>query len=179
LHLATHGFFLDGPGGAAAENLRRLSGGADPLTRGGIALAGAESWQRGSRLPREMGNGLLLALEVAELDLNGTELVLLSACQSGLGEQHQGEGVFGLQRGFALAGARSLMMALWDVEDQAGRELVERFYKALLRGESRSAALCRAQRWLRKNRPHPSTWGPFVLSGDAGPLPGFSPAIPK
>jgi tetratricopeptide (TPR) repeat protein len=173
LHLATHGFFLE-EAGPRSGDAPTLSRGADPLTRGGIALAGAETWRRGGQLPVEMGNGLLLAAEVAELDLSGTELVLLSACEAALGEQRQGEGVFGLQRGFALAGARSLLMTLWKV-DRPTRALVGRFYTELLGGESRSAALRKAQLWLRQRHPHPRDWGAFLLSGDAGPLHGLSP----
>src|SRR5262249_18973247 len=133
LHLATHGFFLsdehrdpeDGRAWVAGEALGRLSGVRleNPLLRSGLALAGANTWLRRKRPPAEAEDGLLTAEDVTGMDLGATELVVLSACETGLGEVQVGEGVFGLRRAFALAGARTLVMSLWKVPDQQTQEL--------------------------------------------------------
>src|SRR5262249_5138148 len=136
LHLATHGFFLPDQqadlrvflgrnlelGGAAdPAGLGRLSGPGmeDPMLRSGLALAGAHTFLRGGALPDEAEDGLLTAEDVAGLDLLDTELVVLSACDTGLGTVHVGEGVFGLRRAFTVAGAKTLVMSLWKVPDLA------------------------------------------------------------
>src|SRR5262249_18505255 len=134
LHLATHGFFLPdqspdlrdtsprlgiGPIGFPGEEpgAGRLSGPMmeDPMLRSGLALAGANTWLRAGNFPEEAEDGLLTAEDVTGLDLLDTELVVLSACQTGLGYVHVGEGVIGLRRAFMLAGARTLVMSLWKV----------------------------------------------------------------
>jgi CHAT domain-containing protein/tetratricopeptide (TPR) repeat protein len=183
LHLATHGFFLQdqqdsdqqrrgrgalGPSGCEG----RLSGPLpeNPLLRSGLALAGANTWLRGGTPPEEAEDGLLTAEDVSGLDLLATELVVLSACETGLGEVRTGEGVFGLQRAFTLAGARTLVMSLWSVPDEATRELMEDFYKRILAGEGRADALRNAQLALRKKYPDPYFWGAFICQGDPAPL---------
>jgi CHAT domain-containing protein len=98
-------------------------------------------------------------------------LVVLSACETGLGELRTGEGVFGRQRAFILAGARTLVMSLWSVPDEATRELMEDFYGRLLAGEPRADALHAAQQALRRKYPEPFFWGAFVCLGNPGPLP--------
>ncbi len=101
-----------------------------------------------------------------------TELAVLSACETGLGEHRHGEGVFGFQRAFMLAGARSLLMSLWNVDDAATQELMTQFYEGLLEDKDRSEALRDAQLWLREQGyHHPRFWAAFILVGDAGPLP--------
>ena len=181
LHLATHGFFLEdqhrdpnqerrGLGLSVDEG--RLSGPLpeNPLLRAGLALAGANTWLRGGPLPEEAEDGLLTAEDVSGLDLLATELVVLSACETGLGEVRTGEGVFGLQRAFMLAGAKTLVMSLWSVPDDATRELMEDFYTRILAGEGRADALRNAQLALRQKYPDPYFWGAFLCQGDPAPL---------
>jgi CHAT domain-containing protein len=189
LHLATHGFFLpdqqpdlrhaatglgvdpigfpgEGPGAG------RLSGPLmeDPMLRSGLALAGANTWLKAGNLPEEAEDGLLTAEDVTGLDLLATELVVLSACQTGLGLVHAGEGVFGLRRAFVLAGARTLVMSLWKVPDDQTRELMEDFYRRLLAGEGRAEALRQAQLAMKAKYPDPFYWGAFICQGDPSPL---------
>jgi CHAT domain-containing protein len=118
--------------------------------RSGLALAGVNTWLKGAALPAEAEDGLLTAEEVSGLDLLDTELVVLSACETGLGEVHAGEGAFGLRRAFVLAGAKTLVMSLWKVPDLATAVLMGRFYDNLLtRGFDRDLALSEAQRFTR------------------------------
>src|SRR4051794_20168001 len=124
--------------------------------------------------PPEAEDGLLTAEDVSGMDLLDTDLVVLSACETGLGEVKTGEGVFGLQRAFVLAGARTLVMSLWSVPDEATRELMVEFYQRLLGGEPRAEALHAAQQALRARYPDPYFWGAFVCLGDPGPLPPAS-----
>ncbi len=185
LHLATHGFFLpDQPDDPDADPLAlhlddrgsdalgRLSGRRlpNPLLRSGLALAGANTWLQGDELPPEAGDGLLFAEDVTGLDLLNTELVVLSACDTGLGDIHAGEGVFGLRRAFVLAGAKTLVMSLWKVPDQQTQELMVDFYERILRGEGRAEALRGAQLALKQQYPHPRYWGAFICQGNPDPL---------
>jgi CHAT domain-containing protein len=185
LHLATHGFFLPDQEWDPIENRRKrgtLSGGAgsgacgitkpvleNPLLRSGLALAGANTWCHGGSPPHEAEDGILTAEDVSGLDLLETELVVLSACETGLGEVHTGEGVFGLRRAFVLAGARALVMSLWKVPDLETRELMEDFYRRILDERRPPAeALLEAQLALKKKYPDPLCWGAFIYQGDPG-----------
>jgi len=109
---------------------------------------------------------VLTAYEATNLDLDSTYLVVLSACETGLGEIKNGEGVYGLQRGLAVAGARYVLMSLWKVDDFATRFLMEEFYGKWLEEEDIHDAFRDAQIELRKNYPHPFYWGAFVLLGN-------------
>ncbi|MCX6898931.1 MAG: CHAT domain-containing protein [Verrucomicrobia bacterium] len=190
LHLATHGFFLPDSGlneamsgndrfqsqlsgemrEAAAGKLWRQMKLKNPMHRSGIALAGANDTIRGRR---EAGgnDGILTAEEVAGMDLWGTKMVVISACESGLGEARGGEGVFGLRRAFTMAGAQSLVMTLWAVSDDATRQLMESLYRHLPEQRTPQRALLAAQReWIAKKRaaglyPHPVHWAGFLASG--------------
>jgi len=184
LHLATHGFFLADQErdpnkearafGALSGDLGRLSGPLpeNPLLRSGLALAGANAWLNERPLPPEAEDGLLTAEDVSGLDLLDTELVVLSACETGLGEIRTGEGVFGLRRAFVLAGAKTLVMSLWKVPDDATRALMVDFYHRLLAGEGKADALRNAQQTLRAKPEYadPYFWGAFICQGDPGPL---------
>jgi CHAT domain-containing protein len=187
LHLATHGFFLtDQEGnpnkesralemlGGEAGSFGRLSGPLpeNPLLRSGLALAGAQTWLDGKPLPPEAEDGLLTAEDVAGLDLLNTELVVLSACETGLGEVHTGEGVFGLRRAFIVAGARTLVMSLWKVPDEQTRELMIDFHTRVLSGQGVADALRQAQLAMREKYPDPYFWGAFICHGNPGPLSG-------
>jgi CHAT domain-containing protein/tetratricopeptide (TPR) repeat protein len=179
LHIATHGFFLPDAKAAkvTSDNTRGLSGAAtnsgmllsnDPLLRSGLLLAGFNQHKSGE------ANGVLTAKEVAGLDLWGTELVVLSACNTGLGEVKNGEGVYGLRRALVLAGAKTQVMSLWPVDEVATREWMTAYYAALQKGLGRGAALRQVQLQLlqQKHRQHPFYWASFIQSGEWATLTG-------
>lgn len=182
LHLATHGFFLaDEP--PPAQTAQRASAappmmpgmgaappavgdGENPLLRSGLALAGANKLVSGDE------DGILTAMEASGLDLWGTKLVVLSACETGAGKVTNGEGVYGLRRALVIAGAESLVMTLWQVDDQATKELMTGYYKQLQAGKGRSSALRDVQLEIQ-SRPayaHPFYWASFLPAGQSGPL---------
>jgi CHAT domain-containing protein len=134
----------------------------NPLLRSGLALAGFNA--RAS----DLEDGVLTALEVAGLDLQGTELVVLSACDTGVGEIAHGEGVYGLRRAFAMTGARSQLMTLWQVDDIGTQTVMVDYYHRLLQGEGRSEALRQAQLALLQDPQyrHPYYWAAFIFQGD-------------
>jgi CHAT domain-containing protein len=158
LHIASHGFFVGlgthGADGAAATG--------NPLLRAGLALAGANL----SSAAR--AEGILTAMEASTLNLHGTRLVTLSACDTGIGEVRNGEGVYGLRRAFVLAGAESVVMSLWSVGDAVARETMVTYYSGLRAGLGRGDALRRAKLSMlhRKGREHPYYWASFIQSGD-------------
>jgi CHAT domain-containing protein/Tfp pilus assembly protein PilF len=183
LHIATHGFFLGDPDASAAVGgkARALElemsvpaaggGGAprtpslpieQPLLRSGLAFAGANRQVAGG------DDGILTALEASGLDLWGTELVVLSACETGLGDVTEGEGVYGLRRSLIIAGSRSQVMSLWKVDDEATRDLMVDFYRKLSAGQGRAEALRNAQLAMLKipALSHPFYWASFIPSGD-------------
>jgi CHAT domain-containing protein len=140
----------------------------NPSLRSGLFFAGANTGQGGD------DDGVLTALEAAGLDLWGTKLVVLSACDTGVGEVLNGQGVQGLRRAFVLAGSESQMMSLWPVSDKATRELMIDYYRRLKAGEGRSEALRRAQMKMlaNVNRQHPYYWASFIQSGEWANLDG-------
>lgn len=178
LHLATHGFFLSTPthnphqvlaNAGMMSEIGRLSGAGleNPLLRSGLALAGANTWLQGGEPPTDAEDGILTAEDVAGLNLRDTELVVLSACETGLGDVQVGEGVFGLQRAFVLAGAKTLVMSLWQVSDDRTQELMIDFYQGILAGQPRSEALRAAQLAMKARYPHePFYWGAFICQGN-------------
>jgi CHAT domain-containing protein/Tfp pilus assembly protein PilF len=179
LHVATHGFFL--PDLAPLANVRRrgmdgeiLPGdlpAKNPLLLSGLALAGANQ-RHGGHNPED--DGVLTALEATALDLWGTKLVVLSACDTGLGEVKNGEGVYGLRRALVLAGSESQVMSLWPVSDEATLGLMAGYYQGLQQGHGRSTALRQVQlRMLRsRDRRHPFYWAGFIQSGEWANLQG-------
>jgi CHAT domain-containing protein len=181
LHVATHGFFLPAeppaaqpaeiatggpPLGLFASQAAGDSGPENPLLRSGLALAGANKLASGDE------DGILTALEAAGLDLWGTQLVVLSACETGVGKVSEGDGVHGLRRALVIAGAETLVMSLWQVDDKATRELMTGYYERLASGEGRSEALRQVQlKMLRsERRSHPYYWASFVPTGNWSPL---------
>lgn len=150
LHIATHGYFLE----QATTRARRVD---DAMLRSGLVFA---------------GSNVLTALEAAALDLTGTQLVVLSACETGLGEIQNGEGVFGLRRAFVVAGTGTLVMSLWEVADEATQRLMSDYYRRLAAGAGRIAALRLAQLALRADAQleHPFYWAAFIASGQSAPL---------
>jgi CHAT domain-containing protein len=169
LHLATHGFYLnsfvpageDGTRGMSVvgpgnENKNQNENGVDPMRASGVALTGAQQtlklWSQ-RKAPDPETDGILTAEEVASLDLNGTWLVTLSACETGVGEARSGEGVFGLRRAFMIAGAENLLMTLWPVADDTTASIMADFYKEALATGDAPGSLAKVQRdWLVKLR---------------------------
>jgi len=152
--LSTHGFFQ--PDTTTGNN---------PLIRSGLLLSGAAKTLIEGRSGEEGEDGILTSYEAMNLNLDNTELVVLSACETGLGEIKNGEGVYGLQRAFQVAGARNLIMSLWKVDDEATQELMVSFFKNWLNGKSKHAAFAQAQKEIRAKYPAPYYWGGFVLLG--------------
>ena len=179
LHIASHGFFLQDAAGdpvpvataGSASPTRGVSANTkveNPLLRSGLALAGANLNHDRAR------DGILTALEASGLNLWGTKLVTLSACDTGVGEVRNGEGVYGLRRAFVLAGAETLVMSLWPVSDYIGREMMVAYYTGLRAGLGRGDALRQAKLEMlkRKGRQHPFYWASFIQSGEWASLDG-------
>ncbi|MFN2493166.1 MAG: CHAT domain-containing protein [Pyrinomonadaceae bacterium] len=142
--------------------------------RSGLAFAGANN----RRNIATDDNGILTAYEAAGLDLWGTKLVVLSACDTGVGEVKVGEGVYGLRRAIVIAGAEGQITSLWQVDDAATRDLMVDYYTRLQKGEGRGEALRNGQLSMLKspNRNHPYYWASFIQLGDWRPL--TQPVIP-
>jgi len=177
VHIATHGFFEEDQKWDPNEESPFMGwdrmkgpGMENPMLRAGLALAGAQTWMDGGEPPEEAEDGLLTAEDVSGMDLVGTEIVALSACDTALGEVRVGEGVYGLRRAFELAGARTIVMSLWKADDVATRELMTVFYDELKNGETRLEALRMARQQVRKKHKHPYYWGGFILQGDPGEM---------
>ncbi len=156
LHIATHGFYWTEREATQLDGLAFLSTDMPTvaqedkaLTRSGLLFTGANTALKGLPLPDGVEDGVLTAKEIAGMDLRRLDLVALSACQTGLGEI-TGDGVFGLQRGFKKAGANTLLMSLWKVDDTATQLLMTQFYKNLLSGMGKYEALTAAQKYLRE-----------------------------
>jgi CHAT domain-containing protein len=172
LHIATHGFFLENANAINQPQTRNTNvkfEAENPLLRSGIALAGANKRGGGAE-----DDGILTALEASGLNLWGTKLVVLSACDTGLGEVKNGEGVYGLRRAFILAGTETLVMSLWQVSDYMTRELMTKYYKNLKTGTGRGASLRQVQLAMlkKKSREHPFYWAAFIQSGEWANLDG-------
>lgn len=173
LHIATHGFFF------AKEQTKPSSLGDErhenPLLRCGILLSGAANAYTKEILQSELQaifngkkveDGILTAYEAMNLDLRNIDLVVLSACETGLGEVKNGEGVYGFQQALQTAGAKALIMSLWKVSDEATMALMVNFYKQWLGSGDKRAAFRAAQAQLRKDFPNPYFWGAFVMIGE-------------
>jgi CHAT domain-containing protein len=160
VHIASHGFFLsDVSVNDGSLNEEFLS---NPLFQSGILLSGAAV---PGHLREGKDDGVLTAYEAMNLNLDNTELVALSACETGLGEIQNGEGVFGLQRSFLMAGANSILMSLWQVDDVATQELMVHFYSIWLGGAGKHEAFRQAQLKIKENYPEPYFWGGFIMVG--------------
>jgi CHAT domain-containing protein len=183
LHVATHGFFVADQETKPTEGMRAIQEGSpllsslrqeDPQLRSGLVLAGANQPELD---PND--DGYLTAAEAVNLNLKGTELVVLSACSTGQGDGRTGEGVYGLQRSLTVAGARSTLLSLWKVDDAATAEFMGRYYQRLKAGEARSDALAAVQKEFREGRAgdgqwkNPYYWAAWQLVGDWRPIKGL------
>ena len=172
IHLATHGFFWSEEDAQRRDyvtflnplNRKDQSSEDKALMRSGLFFSGANIGLKGEELPDDVEDGVLTALELSNMNLGNVDMVVMSACESGLGET-TGEGVFGLQRGFKLAGANTLLMSLWKVDDTATQLLMTEFYKHYLSGRSKQESLHLAQRALQNNPEYnePEFWAAFIL----------------
>ena len=171
MHIATHGYFLQDvestgiAGTAFGISLENAND--NPLLRSGLMLAGAGATASGERIPslESNDNGILTAYEAMNLNLEGTDLIILSACETGLGEVKAGEGVYGLQRAFLVAGADALIMSLWKVDDAATQQLMTNFYTQWLKLGNKQKAFKQAQLQLMAKYKEPYYWGAFVMMG--------------
>jgi CHAT domain-containing protein len=152
IHLATHGFFISSPDQRTYEN---------PLLRAGLLLAGSTNFNISSQ-----DDGILTAYEAMNLNLENTELVVLSACQTGLGMIQNGEGVYGLQRSFIIAGADAMIMSLWKVDDIATSLLMSSFYNEWMITGNKRQAFIQAQKIVKRAYPDPYYWGAFIYLGE-------------
>lgn len=169
LHIATHGLFQEDvrPDNKSLLGLNPEKLQQNPLLRSGLFFTGADYYIRNESTEiKSDDNGILTAYEAMNLDLDKTELVVLSACETGLGEIQNGEGVFGLRRAFQQAGARSVIMSLWTVSDQATQELMSNFYKNWVSGMTKREAFSKAQLTIRNKYSSPYYWGAFVMVGE-------------
>ena len=170
LHISTHGFFFPDPKSMGSQQLAvgneepvfKISD--HPMIRSGLILAGGNhAWKTGKPLGNRE-DGILTAYEISQLDLRNTDLVVLSACETGLGQIEGNEGVYGLQRAFKIAGAKHLVMSLWQVPDYQTQELMTAFYRNMLEKEMPvRQALHAAQDEMRQKRYEPFYWAGFVL----------------
>ena len=181
LHIATHGFYYTEKEKKMMDPRRMLKKNDDhlgdaekedkALTRSGLLLAGANNTLRNKNSISDFNDGILTAQEISKLDLRGLDLVVLSACETGKGDVTQGEGVFGLQRGFKKAGAGTIVMSLWKVNDNATRMMMTQFYKNLCNGMEKHEALLMAQKHLREYKDekgeniynYPLFWAGFII----------------
>jgi CHAT domain-containing protein len=169
LHIATHGYFFED---IPLDTTNKLFLGIDrnfliqdPMLRSGLLFTGANKTLKGEEVKGE--NGLLSAAEASLLDLRGTELVVLSACETGKGEIKNGEGVYGLRKAFADAGARNMIMSLWKVDDKVTQEFMTRFYEVWLNEKiTIRQAFNKTQIEIKNKYPEPYYWGAFILVGE-------------
>jgi CHAT domain-containing protein len=173
VHIATHGFFLTDEEltANAAARAQQANPNEDPMLRAGLFFAGADRVREGAAPEQGVDDGVLTAFEASQLNLEGTELVVLSACETGLGKELNSDGVFGLRRGLQEAGADAVMMSMWSVPDKETQELMALFYAKWLGGMEKPEALRQAQLEERETvrqrygKDLPFYWGAFVLVG--------------
>lgn len=172
LHLATHGYFIEDKSETTADTrsfgIEQVRAYQNPLLRSGLLFAGADKTilDLNTTDNKDKDDGILNAFEAMILNLDKTELVVLSACQTGLGEIKNGEGVYGLQRSFQMAGAKSVITSLWEVSDEGTQDLMSAFYKYWLQSGDKHDAFRKARTEIKEKYKYPFYWGAFVLVGE-------------
>ncbi len=168
LHIATHGYFIDSPV-SQGPLVQSSDPSRNPMLQSGLLLAGAQKYlyQRSLNEVIATGDqdGVLTALEAMTLNLDNTDLVVLSACETGSGQVRNGEGVYGLQRSFLVSGAASILMTLWKVDDESTEKLMTAFYRSWIQLGDKAEALHRTQMEIKAQYPDPYYWGAFVMMG--------------
>ncbi len=166
-HIATHGFYTKAEDvtlqKALTENEAMMA--ENPLMKSGLLLTGAGDILAKTNYNYNVENGVLTAYEAMSLNLDQTDLVVLSACETGLGEISNGEGVYGLQRAFFVAGAKVLIMSMFKVDDDATQKLILNFYKKWLATGNMRQSFVDAKKELRVEYPDPINWGAFMMIG--------------
>lgn len=166
LHIATHGYFLPDVSTMEVNKVLGVDINAarqNPLLRSGVLLANCDNVFDENYRAGDADNGILTAYEAMTMNLSKTDLVVLSACETGLGSVKQGEGVFGLQRAFLIAGAKSIIMSLWSVSDEATMELMTLFYTYYAKTGNKQEAFINAQKQLKTKYKDPFFWSAFVM----------------
>jgi CHAT domain-containing protein len=166
-HIATHGFYTPS---AEGDDVKEMTGSEamlteNPLMKTGLLLRGAGDILNKTKYNYNIDNGILTAYEAMSLNLDKTDLVVLSACETGLGEISNGEGVYGLQRAFLVAGAKILIMSMFKVDDEATQKLILTFYKKWLTTNNMRQSFIDAKKELRVDYPEPIYWGAFMMIG--------------
>jgi CHAT domain-containing protein len=175
LHVATHGFYLPTDKAEKSDFLKSMPIFAtnangiiqfDPIAtsmlRSGLAFAGGNKAWKGEQVPEGIDDGIATSAEIANISLAGTDLIVLSACETGLGEVND-EGVFGLQRAFKKAGANTIIMSLWKVNDHITQMMMTSFYGHLLSGKTKRDSFRLAQQEIRAEYPNPYQWAAFIM----------------
>ncbi|KAF5036226.1 CHAT domain protein [anaerobic digester metagenome] len=169
IHIASHGFFLPIEEARKTDYFRFITLDENKgvkvdnsMRRSGLILSGGNRAWKGDTIPSNIEDGILTAQEISALDLRGTNLLVLSACETGLGEV-SGEGVFGLQRGFKKAGVQTIIMTLWKVNDVATKDMMNEFYGQLQSGKSKREAFTIAQSTMREKYKSPYYWAGFIM----------------
>ena len=160
LHLATHGFYYTP---TEAEEVDYLKGYNDAMSLSGLIMSGGNAAWRGNKLPEGVLGGVLTANDIVRVDLSETDMVVLSACQSGQGNATD-EGLYGLQRAFKKAGVGTIVMTIWSVSDKVATEFMIKFYEALAENDwDKHKAFEQAKSLIRKEYPNPYHWAAFVM----------------
>lgn len=165
LHIATHGFYFSP---TDAKDIDFLKGYQDAMMLSGLVMAGGNKAWLGKTVPKGVMSGILTAEDISRLDLNGVEIAVLSACQTGQGKATS-EGLYGLQRAFKKAGVQTLVMSLWNVSDKVSSEFMIEFYKQLVNPKNQKTrwnkrkAFAEAKRLIRQKHDDPYYWAPFIM----------------
>lgn len=162
LHVATHGFYYSPD---EAQEINYLRGYKDAMSLSGLVMSGGNEALRGQEVQEGLADGILRASQIARLDLSGVNLVVLSACHSGQGKATE-EGLYGLQRAFKKAGAKTMIMSLWEVNDRLGAEYMSEFYENLMdvsNGFDKRKAFDKAKSYMKEKYPEPFYWAGFVM----------------
>jgi len=166
IHIATHGFYFEDKNNTPTDffqSLTTLTKRSSSMLYSGLLFAGANNAWINDSISPDIEDGILTAQEIGQMDLSNADIVVLSACQTALGDIDKTNGVFGLQRGLKQAGAKTLVMSLWEVPDAETCELMTEFYRILLSGVEKHEAFRQAQKKLQLRKPDPYYWAAFVL----------------